>query len=60
MIRTILTVLFAILGIAFIFGVFGCMFWLGLAALDLFLKIMMPIILAVLIVGFILYLIGTI
>lgn len=57
MCRDILLGLFIIIGVIFVFGTLGCMFWLGLATLELFLKIIMPILLVVVIVGIIAFLV---
>lgn len=60
MLRFILLGICIVAAVVFILGIFGCMIWLGVAALDLFLKLFMPIILLILIIAIIFYLIDLI
>lgn len=46
----VLLLLFAVSVGIFFLGILGCIFWLGVAALGLFLKIMLPIILIIAII----------
>lgn len=56
MLRAILTGIFVVLGTIFVIGTFGCIFFLGLAALDLFLKCMVPFAILLLIFAFVIFL----
>lgn len=60
MLEKILLILFVIVGVIFVFGVMSCMLWFGVAALDLFIKIIMPILLGVLILALIVYFVNCI
>lgn len=59
MLQWIILALFCIMGIVFIAGTFLCIFWLGLGALSLLFKILMPLILIVLFIGFIAFIFGS-
>lgn len=60
MFRAILTGLFILIGTIFVLGSIGCIFWLGMAALNLFLKIMIPLLLIVVLMGIVLFLVDLI
>lgn len=59
MLQWIILALFCITGIVFIAGLFVCIFWLGLEALSILFKILLPLILIFLFIGFIAFIFGS-